>query len=79
MDEFALIRRFFDRPMKDGSVLLSIGDDGAVIVPDPGRQLICVVDTIVAGVHYPVDLSPFENLRAAQSRHLNCVHPCFPP
>ena len=55
-----MIRRYFDRPMKDGSVLLSIGDDGAVIVPDPGRQLICVVDTIVAGVHYPVELSPFD-------------------
>ena len=55
MDEFALIRRFFDRPIKDGSVLLGIGDDGAVIAPDPDRQLICVVDTIVAGVHYFVD------------------------
>jgi thiamine-monophosphate kinase len=60
VDEFALIRRFFDRPIKDGSVLLGIGDDGAVIAPDSDRQLICVVDTIVAGVHYPADLSPFD-------------------
>ncbi|MCH6548214.1 MAG: thiamine-phosphate kinase [Proteobacteria bacterium] len=60
MDEFALIRRFFDRPVKDDSVRLGIGDDGAVIVPDPGRELISVVDTIVAGVHYPLDLPPFD-------------------
>ena len=60
MDEFALIRRFFDRPVQDGSVRLGIGDDAALIAPEPGRELICAVDTIVAGVHYPDDLPPFD-------------------
>ncbi len=60
MDEFALIRKFFDRPLKDESVRLGIGDDAAVIAPDPGRELICAVDTIVAGTHYPDDLPPFD-------------------
>ncbi len=60
MDEFALIRRYFDRPTKDGSIRLGIGDDGAVITPEPDRELIFVVDTIVAGIHYPLDLPPFD-------------------
>ena len=60
MDEFALIRRFFDRPMQDDSVRLGIGDDAALIVPEPGHDLVCAVDTIVAGIHYPDDLPPFD-------------------
>ena len=60
MDEFALIRRFFDRPLQDSSVRLGVGDDGAVFAPDPRRELISVIDTIVAGIHYPVDLPPFD-------------------
>ncbi|MFQ6006419.1 MAG: thiamine-phosphate kinase [Woeseia sp.] len=60
MDEFALIRRFFDRPPNDDSIRLGIGDDGAVIAPNPDLELISVVDTIVAGIHYPVDLPPFD-------------------
>jgi thiamine-monophosphate kinase len=60
MDEFALIRRFFDRKVEDEAVRLGIGDDAALLVPDRGRELICAVDTIVAGVHYPDDLPPFD-------------------
>jgi thiamine-monophosphate kinase len=60
VDEFALIRRYFDRPIKDDSVSLGIGDDAALIAPDPGRELICAVDSIVAGIHYPDDLPPFD-------------------
>lgn len=60
MDEFALIRRFFDRPLKDESVRFGIGDDAAVVAPESGRELICTVDTIVAGVHYPEALPPFD-------------------
>ncbi len=60
MDEFALIRRFFDRPIDDESVRLGIGDDAALIDPEPGRELVCAVDTIVAGTHYPQDLPPFD-------------------
>ena len=60
MDEFALIRRYFDRPTKDESVRLGIGDDAALIETDSDRELLCAVDTIVAGVHYPEDLPPFD-------------------
>lgn len=60
MDEFALIRRYFDRPMQDKSVRLGIGDDAAIIAPDAGHELVCAVDTIVAGTHYPDDLPAFD-------------------
>ena len=57
MDEFELIRRFFDREAADDSVLLGIGDDGAVLQPDPGRDLVTVIDTLVENVHFPSDLA----------------------
>jgi thiamine-monophosphate kinase len=60
VDEFALIRRYFDRPIKDESVRLGIGDDAALIAPDSERELVSAVDTIVAGIHYPEDLPPFD-------------------
>lgn len=60
MDEFALIRRYFDRPIRDDAVRLGIGDDGALVAPDPGRDLVCAVDTMIAGTHYPDDLPPFD-------------------
>ncbi|MGE3772113.1 MAG: thiamine-phosphate kinase [Gammaproteobacteria bacterium] len=37
-------------------VLLGIGDDGAVLAPPPGEALVVVVDTLVAGRHFPFDM-----------------------
>jgi len=58
LDEFQLIRRFFDRPLSDRSVRSGIGDDGAVMTPQPGRDLVTVIDTLIEGVHFPDKLSP---------------------
>ncbi|MCP4301441.1 MAG: thiamine-phosphate kinase [Gammaproteobacteria bacterium] len=55
MDEFELISRFFDRQLMTPGVLTGIGDDGAVLKPDPGRDQIQVIDTLVEGVHFPAD------------------------
>jgi thiamine-monophosphate kinase len=55
MDEFELIDRYFRRTVGHG-VALGIGDDGAVLNVPNGRQLVAVVDTTVAGVHYPDNL-----------------------
>jgi thiamine-monophosphate kinase len=33
--------------------LLGIGDDGAIVRPDAGRELVVVADTLVEGVHFP--------------------------
>lgn len=56
LGEFALIDRFFrdvGRPRAD--VLLGVGDDGAVLRSPPGQELVAVSDTLVAGVHFPLD------------------------
>jgi thiamine-monophosphate kinase len=57
VDEFELINRFFDRQDVMPGVLTGIGDDGAVLKPDPGYDQIQVIDTLVEGVHYPADSS----------------------
>jgi thiamine-monophosphate kinase len=56
MDEFELIARFFSRASADPDVRVGVGDDGAVLRPPAGLDLVTVVDTLVEGVHYPADL-----------------------
>jgi thiamine-monophosphate kinase len=63
LNEFQLIERYFVDPdfMPEPSastVVVGIGDDGAVLDPPPGKQLVMVVDTLVSGVHFPADLEP---------------------
>lgn len=56
MSEFDLIRTYFNRlgsPRADVSI--DIGDDAAVVDVAADRQLVLAVDTMVAGVHFPVD------------------------
>lgn len=56
MDEFELIRRYFQRDGSAPGVVVGVGDDGAVVRPEPGRELVAVVDTLVEGVHFPPDI-----------------------
>ena len=58
MDEFELIRRYFDRDGEVAGVSTGIGDDGAVLTPDPGLQQIQVIDTLIEAVHFPVNTDP---------------------
>ena len=53
MDEFELINRYFVRASEARGVITGIGDDGAVLRPDVGRELITVIDTLVEGTHFP--------------------------
>lgn len=53
MNEFDLIRRYFDSPVDDPDVILGVGDDGALIRPAPGKEQVHVIDTLVEGVHFP--------------------------
>ena len=55
LGEFALIDRYFraaGAPRAD--VVLGVGDDGAILRPPAGHDLIAVSDTLVEGVHFPV-------------------------
>jgi len=58
VDEFELISRYFDRKRDVAGVAVGIGDDGAVLVPTAGKEQIQVVDTLVAGVHFPPSTDP---------------------
>lgn len=39
-------------------VALGIGDDAAVVRPKPGDDLVLCTDTLVAGVHFPLETDP---------------------
>jgi len=52
VDEFELIRRYFDLPATSPGVVEGIGDDGAVVTPTAGFQLVQVIDSLVEGVHF---------------------------
>ena len=56
--EFELIANYFNWPSENNSVYLSVGDDAAVLNIAANHQLVVSVDTLVAGVHYPLDTSP---------------------
>jgi len=53
LSEFEIIKQFFDRVPERDDVLLSVGDDGAVVLPPNASELIVVTDTLVSGVHFP--------------------------
>jgi len=60
VDEFELIQKYFVRPDESASVITGIGDDGAVLRPPMGKDLVTVVDTLVEGVHFPYAIKDFE-------------------
>ncbi len=57
MDEFEIIRRYFERESSGADVRVGVGDDGAVLIPSQDRDLISVVDTLVSGIHFPETLA----------------------
>ncbi len=54
MDEFELIRRYFQRTRQaaESGVVLGIGDDAAVLTVPTGQELLASVDTLVAERHF---------------------------
>lgn len=54
--EFDLIRRYFTRPTTH--TVLAVGDDAAIVRPDPGMDLVVSTDMLVAGVHFLPDTDP---------------------
>jgi thiamine-monophosphate kinase len=51
--EFELIDRYFKRPLRDpGHTALGVGDDGAIVRPTPGMELVVSTDMLVAGTHF---------------------------
>lgn len=55
MHEFDLIKHYFTWQPVPNEVRLSVGDDAAILQIAPHEELIISVDTLVEGVHFPVD------------------------
>ncbi|MEW5891640.1 MAG: thiamine-phosphate kinase [Pseudomonadota bacterium] len=54
--EFDLIARYFTRPTP--SARLGVGDDAALLAPEPGFELAVSSDMLVAGTHFFADADP---------------------
>ena len=67
MNEFSLIKKYFDKQYSDENILVGIGDDCAVLLPPKGQRLVVSMDTHVAGRHFPNDAAP--GLIAARALH----------
>lgn len=62
LSEFELIERYFTGiGASRDDVILSVGDDAALVAPRSGRRLALSLDTLVAGVHFPID-APVEDI-----------------
>lgn len=58
MGEFELIDRFFRRSAGARGVVLGIGDDCALLAPQPGMQLAVSSDLLLEGRHFFPDVDP---------------------
>lgn len=59
LSEFDLIKHFFKRDLDQrNGIELGIGDDAAVVNVPAGQSLVMSMDTLVAGVHFPIDTPP---------------------
>lgn len=58
LGEFELIRKFFTHPPRRADVSLSVGDDCALLRPEPGKCVAMTVDTLVEGVHFLAGTDP---------------------
>ena len=56
--EFELIQKYFQSSDLPDDVTLGVGDDAALLNMPEGHQLVVTVDTLIAGVHFPVNTSP---------------------
>ena len=54
--EFELIARHFQRPVRH--TVMGVGDDGAIIRPSPGMDLVVSTDMLVAGTHFLAGTNP---------------------
>lgn len=57
--EFDIIRRFFtEQSIERTDVELGIGDDAALLMPPQDMSLAVSADTLIAGIHFPLDTLP---------------------
>jgi thiamine-monophosphate kinase len=57
-NEFEIIKKYFTFPDSRDDVLITNGDDCASVSVPENKQLLITVDTLISGVHFPVDTTP---------------------
>lgn len=61
MNEFQIIQHFFSQQnIQRDDVTLGIGDDAAIVSIPTNHQLVITADTLVQGVHFPMDTAAFD-------------------
>ena len=55
--EFDIINKYFSPKTNRSDVVLSGGDDCAIVTSSQNSQLAITTDTLVSGVHFPVETS----------------------
>jgi thiamine-monophosphate kinase len=78
LGEFGLIARLEDLLARRGvsapGVVLGLGDDTAILSPQPGQELLVTCDTLVAGRHFlPRVITPHELGRRAMAVNLSDI------
>jgi thiamine-monophosphate kinase len=58
LNEFELIKRYFDRPPRDPDVAVGVGDDAAVVRVADGHELVLAVDMMVESRHFVSGTDP---------------------
>lgn len=59
LSEFDIIQQVFQKQKIDRQdVRLGIGDDAAIVQVPDGFELAISVDTLISGVHFPIDMKP---------------------
>jgi thiamine-monophosphate kinase len=60
MDEFEIIKKYFVSKKIRADVMLGIGDDCAIVEIPAEKQLAITTDTLVSGVHFPIDTLAYD-------------------
>jgi thiamine-monophosphate kinase len=80
MGEFDLIERYFKAPTQtmriNDVVALGIGDDCALLQPNPGMQLAISSDMLIEGKHFFADVDPFTLGHKALAVNLSDLAAC---
>ena len=58
LSEFEIITKYFSRPASGANIVVGVGDDAAVVQFANDRHLVVATDTLVSGIHFPVDSPP---------------------
>ena len=60
MDEFSIIKKYFQDNATSSHTLLGIGDDAAIITPQKDKELCITTDTLIENRHFLKECSPYD-------------------